>query len=192
MYNPKPNKMKHKLMVLVISCISVSMLAQVESMTGLADSVMIEKVADLEKQVSKLKNSSWSLQKKLNQHEEQLNSLKEGIEQGKLSTEQANQAIEQLKSDLASHQAGTEERFASNEDRVKKMFLWMIIILGALFLVVLILSIVNRRRINEDYLKLEAKVDNTREAIELEVKEVLKNHEKDMEEIKAAIEELKK
>ncbi len=51
----------------------------------------------------------------------------------------------------------------------------------------MILSIVNRRRINQDYLKLEAKVDNTREGLEREVKEVLKVHENDAEEIRSLI-----
>ena len=167
-------------------------MGQEQSMRIMEDSVLIEKIADLEKQVTRLKNSNWGLQKKLKTQEEQLADIKENMEAGKLAFEQAQQEIEQLKAELADHQTASDERFTSNENWIKKMFLWLIIILGILFLAVLILSVVNRRRINDDYLKLEAKVDNTKEMIDKQISDVLKRNEEDITALKTLIEKDKK
>ena len=56
----------------------------------------------------------------------------------------------------------------------------------------LILIITNRKRLNRDYEKLEAKVDNTKHAIDLEIKNLLQRHEEDMTALKAAVEKGKK
>jgi hypothetical protein len=48
------------------------------------------------------------------------------------------------------------------------------------------------KRIRKDYLKLEAKVDNSKDAIEKEIRELEKKHEKDLAELRETLEKGKK
>ena len=54
-------------------------------------------------------------------------------------------------------------------------------------MILLVLIITNRGSIKRANLKLEAKVDNNKEAIDLKFKEVLKKHEEDLAALKASI-----
>jgi glucose uptake protein GlcU len=74
----------------------------------------------------------------------------------------------------------------------KKMLMILFIIAFVLILVLLVLVVTNRRRIAADYKKLVARVDNTKEAIDLEIKEVLTRHETDITALKDVLEKGKK
>ena len=178
--------MKRIITVLISLVVCLAVSAQVP------DTLLVKQVKHLEKQAQKLQNSNWSLQKKVKQLEENTDLIKKELEQGRASFEKAGQELEAVKTSLSQHQADSDTRFTSLEKWSKSTMLWLIIILGALVVVLLVLCLVNRNKMHAGMMKLEAKVDNTRDALELEIKEVKKIHDTDLEGIKKAIDELKK
>jgi Na+-transporting methylmalonyl-CoA/oxaloacetate decarboxylase gamma subunit len=168
--------------------------------TGLAaqetDSVMLEKVMKLKTEVSKLKAGQKKLNAKVWASSKETDAA---LEETAEKITGNKEAIDQLKADLsglektvgANRQEAGEERTALG-DWAKKMLMILGVIFLVLILVLLVLIITNRSRINKDYLKLEAKVDNTRDSIEVEIRDVLKKHEDDLASLKAAIDKAKK
>lgn len=168
--------------------------------TGLAaqvaDSVMQEEVMKLKTEVSGLKSAHSKLNSKMAASSRKTNASVEELRnqtEANLKASEGNAAgissLQQALDDHRTQAAGEQESFGS---WVKQMFMIIGIAFLVLFLVLLMLVIINRRRINRDYLKLEAKVENTKEAIETEIRDVLKRHEEDLSSIKASMEKGKK
>jgi peptidoglycan hydrolase CwlO-like protein len=178
--------MKRIITVLISMVVCLAVSAQVP------DTLLVKQVKSLEKQAKKLQNSNWSLQKKVKQLEENTDLIKKEMEQGRASFEKAGQELEAVKTSLSQHQTDSDTRFASLEKWSKSTMLWLIIILGVLAIALLVLYLVSRSKMNTGMTKLEAKVDNMRDALELEIKEVKKTHDTDLEGIKKAVDELKK
>ena len=114
------------------------------------------------------------------------------MEQGKASFEMAGRELDSVKADLTQHMTDADARFASLEKCTKSTLLWMIIIVVLLLVLMLILVLSNRKNLGAGMKKMEAKADNMRQALELEVKELKKTHDSDLEEIRKGMEDLKK
>ena len=160
------------------------------------DSVMLEKVMKLKTEVSKLKSGQKKLSSRITASNKKTDAaLDETVE--KISGNK--DAIGEVDAGLSALEAAVEtNRMEGAEERTalggwaKKMLMILGIISLVLILVLLVLIITNRSRISKDYLKLDAKVDNTRNAIEVEIRDVLKKHEEDIAALKAAIDKAKK
>ena len=160
------------------------------------DSVMLEKVMKLKTEVSKLKSGQKKMSSRISasgkkadaaieETVEKINGNKEALGKVDAGLSALEMVVETNKKEAV------EERTVLG-DWAKKMLMILGIIFLVLILVLLVLIITNRNRINKDYLKLEAKVDNTRNAIEVEIKDVLKKHEEDLAALKASIDKAKK
>ena len=66
------------------------------------------------------------------------------------------------------------------------MLLILLLITGVLFIILLILSLRTRKQIENEFLKLEEKVDQVKETHVREMKELLRKHEEDIAFIKSS------
>ncbi len=160
------------------------------------DSILIEKMDNLKKEIVLLKKKQKSLQSQVYQlqkaHKTDLQQAEEKFASTDEALEACNARITELEDALKTSKENTLESITVLGSWTKKVIMILGIILLALFIVLLILVITNRTRIEKDYMKLEAKVDNTKEAVELEVKEMTKRYEEDITALKALVEKGKK
>lgn len=168
--------------------------------TGLSaqdtDSLLLVKFEMLKKELVVLKKNNKTLQARIytlkNSHARDIQEIKETLEASEKSLQQIEQKIEGLTGEIQQAEASSMEGISTLGAWTKKMIMILTIAVAVLFLVLLVLVITNRRRIEGDYRKLEAKVDNTKEAIDLEIKDVLKRHEEDIVALKAGADKNKK
>ncbi len=160
------------------------------------DSILLERTDMLKKEIGILKKKNKSLQAQIfkmqKAHKADMLVTKDEFAAANAEIEETNAALVGLKQALLESEESTLEGLAVMGDWTKKVFTILGIALCVLFIVLLILVISNRSRIRNDYLKLEAKVDNARESVEQDLKEVLRKHEEDMLALKAEIENGKK
>jgi len=187
---PKPKKMKRLLALLVILSFVLCLSAQDN------DSILLERTDMLKKEIGILKKKNKSLQAQIykmqNAHKADMQVAKEEIAAANAEIEEANAALGGLEKELQKSEESIQEGMTMLGDWTRKVLTILGIALCVLFIVLLILVITNRGRIQKDYLKLEAKVDNTRDSLEQDLKEVLSKHEEDMAALKAEIQKGKK
>jgi septal ring factor EnvC (AmiA/AmiB activator) len=185
--------MKRYLAVLLILSFALCMSAQDN------DSILLERTDMLKKEIGKLKKTSKSLQGQIYRLQKaqkaqnaDLQGVKDEISAVTAEMEELNTAVGELEKALQESEESAVEGLAMLGDWTKKMFIILAIIACILIIILFIMVVTNRSRIQKDYLKLEAKVDNTREAVEKDVREALKKHEEDMVALKAHIDKSKK
>lgn len=182
--------MKRILVSLIVIVFTLGLSAQEN------DSILLERVGSLKKELGLLNKKHRSLQAKYYQlqkaHEKDLQETKSKFASADESIERNNARTGELEQSLKESEEKTLESLTVLGEWTKKMILILAIVALILFIVLLILIITNRRRIEKAYTKLEAKVDNTKEAIEIEIRDVLKRHEEDITALKSAVEKGKK
>ncbi len=149
-----------------------------------SDSVILDAVRNLENEISSLKTGQRRLSSQL------VSSSRDqaaALEETNAAVTENRQAIGETEAKVSALEQVVERNKGQADEEREILAGWtrqMLIILAAVFVVLLvillILIIINRGRIKKDYLKLEAKVDNTRDALELEIKNVMKKHEDDI------------
>jgi hypothetical protein len=160
------------------------------------DSILLERVDKLKKEVSLLKNKNRSLQS-------QVYSLKKAhaedagkVEEKFTATDEALQKGDARDDDLEKSIQASEDKSLESitmlGDWTKKVVVILAVVLVVLFLVLLILAITGRSRTGKEMKKLEAKVDKAKESIDLEVKEAIKKLEDQISALKEEIEKGKK
>ena len=182
--------MKRLLALLVILSFALGISAQDN------DSILLERTDVLKQEIGILKRKSKSLQAQIykmqNAHKTDMQLAKDEIAAANAEIEKTNANLGGLEKALQESEESALEGLAVLGDWTKKVLSILGIVLCVLFIVLLIMVITNRSRIQKDYLKLEAKVDNAREAVEKDLKEALRKHEEDMLALKAQIEKGKK
>ncbi|KPL12371.1 MAG: hypothetical protein AMS26_18190 [Bacteroides sp. SM23_62] len=168
--------------------------------TGLAagqiDSTLYEEldkvkkeIMDLNAKVKRLNAADYMIQKDQKSALEELDTQLSGL---KGAIDQAGQKTASLDQSLSAHQQDSSDRIDNMEAWSKQMMTILGMVSLLLFILLIILVFTNRKRIRKDYLKLEAKVDNTKDAIEKEIRELEKKHEKDLAELRETLEKGKK
>ena len=174
--------MKKIIVALIVLLITLSMSAQEN------DSILLEEVKSLKKELGLLKKKDRSLQSQIYQHKKAFEKAVKDVEQEFAARDESLGKNSARTSELEQALKVSEEKAQSSRTEMaewtKKMMMILVIVALLLFIVLLILVITNRRRIEKDYLKLEAKVENTREAIDMEIKNILKKHEEDITALK--------
>lgn len=162
----------------------------------LNDTILLEQVESLKKELSSVKKKHNSLQSRVYQlqkaHEKDLGEASSRISSLEKELQSSNNRISEQQEALKVSEENTAEGLKILGEWTKKVILIVGIVALVLFIILLILIITNRRKIEDKYTKLEAKVDNTKDAIELELKEVLKKHEDDITALKALVQKDKK
>jgi len=189
--------MKFILSILVVFCFCLSLGAQETSLGAQeTDSVMLEKVLQLKSDVSKLKTGQNNLNSKIitsNKNQDvALEETRTAVSENQQAIQAANTKISELNQLVEANKNQTDEERETLAAWVKQMLMIMGIIFLVLFAILLVLIITNRSRINREYVKLEAKVDNTREDIQVKIRDVLKKHEDDLAALKASVDKGKK
>ena len=160
------------------------------------DSILLEKVDMLKKELAVLQKKNKSLQGQVYKLQKGHVKDMDDAEKRFAASDEALQKYELRIAELTQAQKTSEERSLESVtilgEWTKKMIIILAIVSLALILVLLILILTIRRRIDSDYGKLEAKVDNTREDINLEIKNVLKRLEEEISALKTVVEKGKK
>ncbi len=181
--------MKRLILFSLLSFSAVACFAQVLDSTYIEQVEQLKReVAALKKSVKQLKNRDSNLAAK---HKEDIEELSLKISESSTAVSDLGSEIETVRTTLEEHQKNSEDRFAANEKWIRQMILILIIVFGVLFLLLLIFVFINRSKINKAYIKLDAKVDNIKGAIELKINQLQKTHEDDLADIKKKIEEKK-
>jgi len=161
-----------------------------------SDSILIEKVDILKKEFGTLKKKNKSLQYQIHKlqkaHQTDVEEVTKKFDAADEALEKSNTNIAGLTEDLKASEKNALESLTVLGEWTKKMIMVLAIIALVLILVLFVLVITNRRRIEGDYKKLEARVDSTKEAIDLEIKDVKTRHEGDIAALKDTIEKGKK
>jgi len=96
--------------------------------------------------------------------------------------------LNELKATLDEHMSSSGERIDALAKWTKQIVLILFILLGVLFIILLVLIIINRQRIKKEFVKLEAKVDNVKKNMEVELNQFMKKHEDDLTALKKDLE----
>ncbi len=160
------------------------------------DSLLLEKVNILKKELTLIKKKNKSLQAQIYKLQKVHAKDLEEAEKKFATSDDAMQKHEQM---LAGLDQAMKDSEKSTLDSITLLGVWtkkthmiLAIAVAVLFLVLLILVITNRRRIGGEIAKLEEKVDSTTKAVDIEIKEVLKKHEEDITALKSVVEKGKK
>lgn len=160
------------------------------------DSILLERTDMLKKEITVLQKKTRSLQAQLykiqKEHKSDMQGVKDKIASLNAGLEETKAAIADLNKALQESEESAVQGLAVMGDWTRKTIAILAVVLGILFIILLLMVITNRSRIQKEYLKLEAKVDNSREALQVELNAALKKHEEDMVALKAQIEKDKK
>lgn len=182
--------MKRILVPLFILLFALSLSAQEN------DSILLEEVKSLKKELGLQKKKTKSLQSKIYK-------LQKSLEKAIKEREQAFAATDEAMEKNSARTSGLEQALKVSEEQAldsrttmaewtKKMMMILAVVALLLFIVLLVLGLTNRKRIDKNYQKLEVKVDNTKEALGLEIRNAMNKHEEDHKALKAEIEKGKK
>jgi hypothetical protein len=156
------------------------------------DSILLERVDVLKKELGVLNKKQRNLQYKLNllkvAHEKDLQETESAFTVVDESIESNAAKANELDQALKDSEEKTLESLTILGEWTKKAIMILAIAALVLIIVLLILIVTNRRRIEKDYAKLEAKVDNTKEALEIEIRDMLRKHEEEISALKSAVE----
>jgi hypothetical protein len=161
-----------------------------------SDSLLLLKVESLGRDLQALKKKNkqltsrvYSLQKA---HEKDQQAANEKFAAAGEARKKNSTRLDEQEAAMKASEESTDESISVLGDWTRQVLMILAIVFSVLFLILLILIITNRRRIEKEYTKLESKVDNTKESIELDIKEVLKRHEDDITALKSLVEKEKK
>jgi len=184
-------KMMKKIFLLLLSglfCLAVS--AQT------TDSTLIKEIEFIKKEITELKRSGYNhnamISKLKKTHQEDMESVSAKLNENSEKNAAADSRLNELKAALDEHMNSSGARIDALEKWTKQMVLIQFILLGILFIILLILIITNRQRIKKEFIKLETKVDNVKESMEVELNQLMKKHEDDLTAIKKDLEDKKK
>ncbi len=182
--------MKRILITFLILALSLGLWAQQ------SDSILLQRVDVLKKELGVLKKQNQNLQARLSKlqktYQNDLDKTNKKITDADAATQQIRSRTDELEHSLKESEEKALESVTILGDWTKKMILILAIIAVALFLILLIFVLANRRKILANYQKLEAKVDNTKELIDKQISDVLQRNEEDITALKALIEKDKK
>lgn len=182
--------MKRIFLILFIGMISVAVSAQT------ADSILIEEVNALKKELQKLQKSSYNhnalISKLKKTHQEDLKGVSESLDENAEKIAVVDSQLTELKVSLEEHMNVSGTRLDNLENWTKQMAMIQFILLGVLFIILLIMIIMNRSKITKMFTKLEATVDRLKESMNVELRQLQKKHEEDMATLKKNLEEKKK
>lgn len=167
-------------------------MAQETVMEPSQDSVQNARLGKLEHKASALKSADRRLGRQIKLQEEKSEALRGDLEGLSRELAQANVAIDSLEDKTGNMSDNLNQRINKQGEWNRTMFLWTFIIAVALLLVVLIVALTGRARSRKEIRALEARVDNAKEEVEVEVKQVLRQHQADMEALKKSLDDLKK
>lgn len=161
-----------------------------------SDSILLERTDMLKKEISSLNKKNNSLQAQINKiqkaHAADMQGAKDEIAAANGAIKENSAAVAGLEKAVQESEDSAVEGLAVLGDWTKKILTVLAILLCALFIILLILVITNRNRIRNEYLKLESRVDNVMESVEVELKNALKKQHEDMAALKAEIQKGKK
>lgn len=182
--------MKRTFLILLIGMISLAVSAQT------ADSTLLKEVELLKKEVQKLQKSSYNhnalISKLKKTHQEDLQGVSGSLDENSKRITEIDSQLNELKASLDEHMSESGTRIDNLEKWTKQMAMIQFILFGVLFIILLVMIIVNRQRITKLFTKLETKVDNIKESMDVEFNQLQKKHEEDMAALKKNLEEKKK
>lgn len=182
--------MKRTFLILLIGTISLAVSAQT------ADSTLLKEVELLKKEVQKLQKSSYNhnalISKLKKTHQEDLQGVSGSLDENSKRITEIDSQLNELKASLDEHMSESGTRIDNLEKWTKQMAMIQFILFGVLFIILLVMIIVNRQRITKLFTKLETKVDNIKESMDVEFNQLQKKHEEDMAALKKNLEEKKK
>ncbi|HEC41766.1 MAG TPA: hypothetical protein ENI20_02935 [Bacteroides sp.] len=182
--------MKRIVLSLLILVFTVGLFAQD------TDSLLLEKVNMLKSELTIIKKKNKSLQAQIYKLQKTHANDLEETEKKFVTAENTLQKYEQMLAELDQAIKDSEENTLESITVLgawtKKMHMILAIAVALLFIVLLILVLTNRRGIKRDIVKLEEKVNNTKEAVDIEIKDMLKRYEEDIAALKVVIEKGKK
>ncbi len=160
------------------------------------DSILLERTDMLKKEIGILKKNTRSLQVQINKiqkaHKADMQDTEAAVASLNAGIEETRKAIAELEKAVQKSEESSLEGLAVLGDWTKKMITVLAIVLCILFILLLIMVITSRSRLRKDFLKLEARVENVKESMEVKLNEALKKHEEDMLALTAQIEKGKK
>ena len=182
--------MKSFASLLFILCFCLSITAQER------DSILVQDVEKLKKNVNSLKTSQKKLNSKLvSASKKQSTALEEtssAVAQNQKDIEEANARTSELGQRMDQKLAEANDSRTSLADWTRQMITILALVFLALLIVLLVLIITNRSRTSKAFRKLEAKLDNTKETLETEIRDVLSRHEEDLAALRSDIDKNKK
>jgi len=156
------------------------------------DSTLIKEVEFMKKEITELKRSGYNhnamISKLKKTHQEDLESVSAELNENAEKIAAIDSKLNELKAALDEHMSSSGERIDALEKWTKQMVLILFILLGVLFIILLVLIITNRQRIKKEFIKLEAKMDNVKENMEVELNQLMKKHEDDLTALKKDLE----
>jgi len=159
------------------------------------DSTLIEELKALKKEVVKLQKSSNNhnalLSKLRKTHQDDLKGVEADMNENSEKIAGIDSKQNELEVTLNEHMKSSGERIDTLSKWTKQMVMIQFILFGVLFIVLLILVITNRQKIKNEFIKLEAKVDNVKNNLDIELKQLQKKHEEDLATLKKDLEEKK-
>jgi lipopolysaccharide export LptBFGC system permease protein LptF len=175
---------------------SIILAMALSASAGENDSILLQRVDVLKKEVGALKKQNQNLQARVSQLQKSHQKDLDETHKKQASTDEAIGTINATTTDLEQSIKESGERAMDSVTILgkwtRKMLTVLAVIAVVLFAILLILVLANRKRILGDYTKLEAKVDNTRESVEKQIRDVLKQHEEDIRDLKTLVEKGKK
>jgi hypothetical protein len=182
--------MKRTILSLLILVFTMGLFAQE------TDSLLLEKVNMLKSELTLIKKKNKSLQahiyKLQKAHAKDLEETEKKFVTAENTLQKYEQMLAELDQSIKDSEENTLESVTVLGEWTKKMHMILAISVALLFIVLLILIITNRRGIKRDIVKLEDKVDNTKEAVDIEIKDMLKRYEEDIAALKVVVEKGKK
>jgi len=182
--------MKKAMLILFLGLFSFALSAQT------TDSLLVKEVEQMKKEISNLKKANSSLKAQISKLK---TAFKEDVDEISGNLDDANNKVSANEAQInavsgdLSNQIGEVKTTSDDLGQwSKKMFMILFVVFGVLFLVLLVFTILNRSRINKNYLKLDAKVDNVSEKFALELKELETKHNEDLDALKKELQEKKK
>ncbi len=148
-----------------------------------------KEIVNLQAKVKRLNAADYMIQK---DQQSALEELNDQLAELKNAIDQSNQKTADLEQSLSAHQQDSTTRIDSMEAWFRQMMTIVGLVSLLLFILLIILVLSNRKRIRKEYQKLEAKVDNAKDAMEKKIGELEKKHEKDLADLKVALEKGKK
>ena len=156
------------------------------------DSLLLEEVEQLKKELTVLKKKNRNLQAKLAKlqkvHEKDLQEAEMKLTSTDEALQKTDARLDEQADALKASEDNTLESLTVLGEWTKKTIMILAVITLVLLILPLILVISNRSRIKKDYIQLESKVDNARDAIEKEIKDVLTRHDEDIAALKTSVE----
>jgi hypothetical protein len=152
---------------------------------------MLENVMKLRTDVSTLKTA----QKRLNSRvvttskktDATLEEIMARVAENQGAIEESNAGISKLEQVVEENKRNADEERETLAGWAKQMLMILGIVLLILIVILLVLILMNKSRSSREHLKLEAKVDNNKQAIESEIRDALKKQDEEIAALKESV-----